>query len=213
VLDVGCGMGGLSNLLLKKGFSVEALTPNKDQKRYLAEKYPKLTCHHCKFEDLSTDRKFGTIINSESLQYIPLAAAFEKAGSIMLPGGRWIIADYFRIQDDESDRTPHAADDFLRRASKNGWRTVTSIEITPHVLPTLRLVYLYANRFALPVTHFAFEKLRYKQGWLYYLTTALRASIMRKIEKEVATINPERFVADRKYMLFVLEKLPAPHPG
>ena len=35
VLDVGCGMGGLSGLLLHDGFIVESLTPNNNQIKYI----------------------------------------------------------------------------------------------------------------------------------------------------------------------------------
>lgn len=96
LIDVGCGMGGLANLLFQNNFNVELLAPDKNQYDYIIAKYPNVRIHNCKFEELESNLKYGTIINSESLQYIDLETAFEKAEKIALPNARWIIIDYFR---------------------------------------------------------------------------------------------------------------------
>ena len=42
VLDVGCGMGGLSKILFDNNLKVQALTPDNNQKEYIKSKYPNL---------------------------------------------------------------------------------------------------------------------------------------------------------------------------
>ena len=91
VLDVGCGMGGLSNILLEKGFQVESLTPDNNQKNYITSKYKQLKVHHMKFEDFKSESKFNTVINSESLQYIDLDKAFDLVPEILSKNGKLII--------------------------------------------------------------------------------------------------------------------------
>jgi hypothetical protein len=65
---------------------------------------------------------------------------------------------------------------------------------------------MYANRFLLPLKQFAYEKLRYKQTKLYYLSQRLREFIDRAMAKEVNVVDPIAFKNSRKYMIFVLEK-------
>ncbi|WPP51245.1 SAM-dependent methyltransferase [Catalinimonas niigatensis] len=205
VLDVGCGMGGFSGLLLQHNFKVEALTPNVDQKKYINSKYTKVTVHQSKFEDFHTDKKYGTIINSESLQYIRLEQAFKNVERLLLPDGRWIVVDYF--QDNEGKRrSPHQLQDFRNKLKEYQWEVVMEQDISLHILPTIKLVYMYAERFLLPLQHLAFEKLRYKKSWLYYLTKEERNSVIKKMEKEIAVVDPQKFLKERKYMFFVLKK-------
>lgn len=206
VLDVGCGMGGLSALMLQKGLKVEALTPNKNQISHIVNKYKDLTCHLCKFEDFNSDKKFGTIINSESLQYISLDKAFTNVEKYLLPDGRWIIVDFFRVHAEGISRSSHLLEDFLQKTKDYGWNIVYEKDITANVLPTMKLVDMYANRFLVPMTHYAFEKLRYKKAWIYYLIQDMKDSINKKINKELASVNPEKFANEKKYILFVLER-------
>lgn len=206
IIDVGCGMGGLSFLMQSKGYNVEALTPNNNQIEYINAKYKNLTCHNCKLEDFKTDKKFGTIINSESLQYITLDKAFEKAGDIILSNGRWIIVDYFRFNKNGINKSSHMLEDFLQHVKNYGWTIVYSKDITLNVLPTIKFANMFLERFFLPLKHYAFEKLRYKKGWLYYMTREIRLNIDNKIIKEKASVDPIQFVNEKKYMLFVLEK-------
>ena len=206
VLDIGCGMGGLSALLLQKYFHAEALTPNVNQFQHIQKKYPALPVYHTKLENFQTEKKYGTLINAESLQYVRLDEAFKKACSLLLPGGKWIITDYFRILENTGNCSGHLLNDFLEKAAKEHWNIVEQEDMTPHILPTLKVIDLYVNRFLFPLKHFGLEKLRYKKAWLYFLTGKFRENAEAKMNKELMAVDPVRFAAEKKYMLFVLEK-------
>lgn len=207
VLDVGCGMGGLSLMLHEKGFKVNSLTPNKNQIDFLRRNHPFLTTHHCKYEDFNTKTKFGTIINSESLQYILLDDAFRKSEELILPGGKWIIIDYFSKEKKEENQLPHHLDSFLAKVKEYDWEIIHQEDVTNNILPTIRYVDMLVKRILEPAKHFAYEKLRYKKPRLFYLSNRLRAKIDKKVLKEARTVDPEVFVREREYCLFVLQKM------
>jgi len=206
VLDVGCGMGGLSKFLLSKGISVEALTPDKNQIDYIEMIENGPICHHSRFEDFRTEKKYGTVINSESLQYLNLDETFRKVHHILLPGGRWIISDVFRRHEESSNKSGHRIGDLLCRVKEYGFNVSYERDITPNVLPTLKLVYMYVDRYLFPLSNYAEEKFIIKKAWLFYLTKNIRRAIAVKSKKEILAINPELFVAEKKYMLYVLQK-------
>jgi len=206
VLDVGCGMGGLSNFLLTKGINVEALTPDRNQIDYIERLEHGPVCHHSRFEDFRTENKYGTVINSESLQYLNLDKTFCKVDHIILPGGRWIITDVFRKHEESSNQSGHRIGDLLCRIKEHGWKIIYERDITPNILPTLKLLHMYVDRYLIPLSHYAEEKFIYKKAWLFYLTKNIRHAISEKSKKEVLAIQPELFVAEKKYMLYVLQK-------
>jgi len=206
ILDVGCGMGGLSAILTEQKFKVEALTPNKNQIRHIQNKYSNIPVHNCKFEDVPETKTYRTVINSESFQYINLKIGLEKINAITEPGARWIITDYFRLHNDGVNKSSHLYDEFIATIEKSNWKIVYQKDITPNILPMLRLLNLYVERFLFPIKNFGFEKLRYKQGFLYYLTQEQREGIDGKIYKEVASIDPVKFENEKKYMIFALER-------
>jgi cyclopropane fatty-acyl-phospholipid synthase-like methyltransferase len=206
VLDVGCGMGGLSNFLLSKGINVEALTPDRNQIDYIERLEHGPVCHHSRFEDFVAEKKYGTVINSESLQYLHLDETFRKVDHIILPGGRWIITDVFRRHEESSNKSGHLIGDLLSRIKEHGWKIAYERDITPNVLPTLKLLHMYVDRYLIPLSHYAEEKFTYKKAWLFYLTKNIRHAISVKSKKEALAIQPELFVAEKKYMLYVLQK-------
>ena len=206
ILDVGCGMGGLSAILTEQKFKVEALTPNKNQIRHIQNKYKTIPVHNCKFEDVAETKKYRTVINSESFQYINLEKGLAKINAITDSGAKWIITDYFRLHNDGINKSSHLLADFVETIEKSNWKIVYQKDITPNILPMLRFLRLYVDRFIFPIKNFAFDKLRYKQGFLYHLTQELRDGIDSKITKEVASIDPVKFENEKKYMIFVLER-------
>lgn len=205
VLDAGCGMGGLSAMLHDVGIKSEALTPNANQIEHILKKYPHIKTFKCKFEDFLSNQKYNTIIHSESLQYIDLNLAFEKTNNILNENGIWIISDYFRIKQGVN-KSGHFLDAFIEKTHEMGWTIVYQQDITQNVLPMLRLIRMYADRFLIPLKHFAFEKLRYKKAWLYYLLSDAKVSIDGKILKELSAIDPNVFLDEKKYMIFVLKR-------
>jgi len=206
VLDVGCGMGGLSAMMLKKNMKVEALTPNFNQVEYIRKKYPDLKVHHKKFEDFIPSKKYKTIINSESLQYIKLEDAFSIIDLSLAKGGRWIIADYFRKIEKSSNKSGHKFDNFIKMANEKGWQVVYEKDISKNILPTIQYLNMFAQRFLIPVKHYAFEKLRFKKPWLYFMTNELREKVDAKIYKELYSVDPDSFMNEKKYVLLVLER-------
>jgi cyclopropane fatty-acyl-phospholipid synthase-like methyltransferase len=206
VLDVGCGMGGLSAMLKQNGINVEALTPNVNQKNHIETKYQGLICHHAKFEDFKSEQKYKTIINSESLQYINLDSAIEHVDKFMEVDGKWIIVDYFRKNQDGINKSGHLEETFLSKIANKGWKITYEKDITLNVLPMSKFIYMYAERFLIPLKHFAFEKLRYKKAWLYFLTENLISGIDKKMTKEFAAIDPEKFLREKKYAMYVVER-------
>lgn len=211
VLDVGCGMGGLSNFLLSKKIKVEALTPDRNQIDYIERLEHGPVCHHSRFEDFRTENKYGTVINAESLQYLHLEETFRKVDHIILPEGRWIITDVFRRNEKSSNQSGHRIVDLLSKIKEHGWKIAFERDITPNILPTLKLIHLYVDRYLIPLSHYAEEKFIYKKAWLFYLTKNLRNDISVKSKKEILAVQPELFVAEKKYMLYVLQKeIPCP---
>lgn len=206
VLDVGCGMGGLGKLLSEIHPDVELLTPNRNQIEFLRRNMGQLKSHHTRFEDFGTETRYGTVINSESLQYIALDTAFDKVEALLKPGGKWVIVDYFRLSEQGINKTAHLLNDFLQMLSAKGWEIVVEKDITENVLPTARLINLYIERFLIPLKHFAWEKLRFKRAGLYYLSRRLRGHIDEKIAKETASVDPKMFEGEKKYLFFVLQK-------
>ncbi len=207
VLDVGCGMGGLIKLMLDRGLSPVALSPDRNQIRYVKSKYGKVPAIESKFENIPCEEhmnRYGTIITAGSLNYLNLDAALPLMEKLLKPGGRWIACDFFRIG--EAGRRSKHWDDFERRILQSGLRFVHQQDITPNVLPTIRYVYMWGNNIALPVLNFFLENMRTKQPGVHYMLEEVIEMIHKRVDRHLEVVNPDTFAANKKYMLLVMEK-------
>jgi len=208
VLDVGCGMGGLTEFLLKKSYEVHALTPNQSQAVHVSNNFRNVKVHNCRYEEFESVETFDCIIHAESLQYIPMEDAINTTEKLLNDSGRWIICDYFSQRENERKK-PHHLDSFLEHLTARGWTVKLQENISDNVLPTLAFVNMYLSRVLLPLKHYAFEKLRYKKPKLYFLSEELRHSINEKFLKEGRNVDPQIFKKERVYMILILERQPA----
>jgi len=206
VLDVGCGMGALSEMLRERGFRVESVTPDKKQVAFIGKNYPELRVRQSRYEEFESTERFGSILNAESLQYIPLDKAIAKSSELILPGGRWIVCDYFSRRKEGEGQIPHHLETFLEKAKAGKWALIEARDISVNVLPTLQFIEHYLQRIVFPAKRLAYEKLRYKRPKLYYLSRRIREGIDKKLKKECRTVNPEIFERERQYRLLVFEK-------
>ena len=78
--------------------------------------------------------------------------------------------------------------------------------MTLNSLPTLKFAITFIDRFVKPLAMFSNDKLKHKVGWLFYLTQELREGLSSKSKKELAALDPDKFIKEKKYMMYVLEK-------
>lgn len=208
VLDIGCGMGVISHMLSKRGFSPVALTPDRHQIAHLKSKYPSIPSLHCKFEDLDlTDHagKYGTLLNSESLQYLDLERSLPLVEKLVKPGGRWVACDFFRREVEKTCSGQHY-ETFVAALTAMGWKVTLHRDISAHIAPTLKFVHMLAARFGLPLFGFIAMKLRKKQPALHYLVEPFLGELKSNLSDQLHTIDPEAFTARQRYLLLVMER-------
>jgi SAM-dependent methyltransferase len=210
-LDVGCGMGGLCTMLRERGFSPVALTPDRTQVKHIRNTQPDTPVIECKFEDLPDveqhESTYPTVFTSESLQYLKLDRALPLMQRILTPGGTWIACDFFRIKPGlGGGKGGHNWDDFHREVTRQGWRIDFERDITPHILPTLRYINMWARQFGLPALEFALLKLRAKQPGLHYVLEDTLAMVQDVIQDNLQIIDPAAFVENKKYVMLVMRR-------
>lgn len=208
VLDVGCGMGGLCRMLTDRQFKPVALTPDRLQASHIASTQPGVPVIRCKFEALNAEEhraEFGTVITSESLQYLKLTPALPILQTVLKPGGRWVACDYFHVRPSD-DRSCHVWDEFTARLAETGWRITSQRDITAHVLPMLAYIHMWATRFGVPLMQFAFLRLRRKQPALHHLSAGAIELLDDLVARNINVIDPQRFARDKRYMLCVIER-------
>ena len=206
VLDVGCGMGGLVKLMLDKGLNPVALSPDRTQVNHIKTKYPQVPVIESRFEDISpVDNRYGTIITSESLQYLNLEASLPLFEKLLRPGGRWLVCDYFRIGP-AKERSGHQWNDFEQRILDAGWKFIQQQDITANVLPTIGYAHMWGENIVRPLLDFALEKLQTKHPAAHYVLEETIEGIDEKVDRNLEVVNPETFAASKKYMLLVLAR-------
>ncbi len=207
ILDIGCGMGGMLGMMNKRGWNATGLTPDKNQCHYIRNTYPN-TLIEAKFEDINASEyqgHFGTLITSESLQYLNLEVSLPLIDKLLKPGGRWVACDYFRIGEAE-EKSGHRWEPFLALLDKHGLKLVSHTDITPNVLPTIAYVYHLATQVGMPLKEFGLGKLQVKAPGIYYAVKEALPVIEEKIEKNIRTVNPELFAKNKRYVLMQIER-------
>lgn len=223
VLDAGSGMGGMLGLLRSAGHEVTGLTPDRFQVEHIRNTYPGVPVLHCRFEDLAADRcrdgfgaYFGTIIHSESLQYMDPEGVFAVLGQIPGNNWQWIVADYFRRGNGEGatrarrrgprNRSGWRLDDFRARLREHGLRIVREEDVTAHVLPTLGFARLLAERIGLPALDFAIGKLRAKSPGLHYVVENVAERARDAAVRGAEVLDPAAFAARKQYLIMSIRR-------
>ncbi len=208
ILDIGCGMGGLIKILLERGMKPVALTPDKTQIHHITEKYPQVQRYHCRFEDIPLEEnrnRFTTLITSESLQYLKLDEALPLLYNISTPDAQWVACDYFRTGD-KAEKSGHQWNVFLEKLHASGWEIVYEQDVTPNILPTIAYVYHWGNNILKPLVDFGIGKMEVKAPGWHYAAAETIEKLKEKLEKNLRTVDPELFGANKRYKLLVFKK-------
>ena len=205
VLDVGCGMGGLLNRLDRAGAKPSGVTPNRAHAQHIRALWPHLPLVECPFEQVDPARfeqKFDALINAESFQYIDLDKGLAKVKSLLAPGGRWIIIDYYRLQPGAKNKSGHVLSDFEAALDRHGLAIRERVDVTENVVPSLAYGRMLATQFALPLARFGSDKLFLRQrllGYLFHDTLKAKLDGVR-----LDTLDPDVFRREKRYLLFTI---------
>lgn len=208
VLDAGCGMGGLVQLLLQRGFAPTALTPNRAQIHRMRTAFPTVPLIEGRLEQIPLDTyrgHFQTVITSESFQYMNLRSTPGVIDGILRPSGRWILCDYFRIGPTLRS-SGHAWSAFTSELDRQGWRIVSAQDITPNVLPTIAYVSMWGQRLAVPLAGFLSDRLERKHPAVHFLFQDLLADLHKYMHEHLEMSDPATFARSKKYMQLVIER-------
>lgn len=208
VLDAGCGMGGLVQLLLQRGYAPTALTPNRAQIRHMRTAFPSVPLIEGRLEQIPLDTfkgYFQTVITSESFQYMNLRSTPGIIDKILRPAGRWILCDYFRIGSTPR-QSGHAWSEFTNELDQQGWRIVSAQDITPNVLPTIAYISMWGQRLAVPLAGFLSDRLERKHPAVHFLFQDLLADLHKYMRDHLEMSDPAIFAREKKYMQLVIER-------
>lgn len=204
VLDVGCGMGGLLARLDAAGVKATGVTPNTAHAAHIQATWPHIPLIQSTLEkvDAASAPKVDAVINAESFQYIDLDAGMRQVRALLVPGGRWVMIDYFRLNTDAKNKSGHLLTDFEAAATRHGFAITERVDVTENCLPTLAYGKLLAERFAIPLARFGSDKFFLSHPFLAYL---FQDKIQRKLAGvKLHTLDPEVFRREKRYLLFTL---------
>jgi 2-polyprenyl-3-methyl-5-hydroxy-6-metoxy-1,4-benzoquinol methylase len=169
ILDVGCGSGKFASELIKKGYSVEAVSPGtiltNHARTILGNK---VNIYQSKFEDVKTDKKFDLILFSESFQYIPVNNSFTNALNFLNPGGHIMICDFFRTEAPGTSPLGggHSFKEFESQVKNFNVKLIKEQDITKETAPTIDLVNSLSMEVILPIYNLVFLLLEDRFAWV-----------------------------------------------
>ena len=183
VLDVGCGVGKLSERLLEQGYEVEAVTPS----HFLAGEARKLIggdfkVYECCIEDIEVERQYDVVLFSESFQYVKMERGFEKILALLKPGGHLMICDF--LTNDVEEKSPLSGGPrwsrFRELVAELPLEQLEDIDITEETAPTMDLADGVLTRLFKPAFELVLETMRARSPWLSKLA---EWKFKKKIEK------------------------------
>ena len=152
---------------------------------------------------------FGTVVHSESIQYMRPDGVFAVMRRILAPGGKWIVADYFCRDEGgpgSRNRSGWRLGAFRNQLRENDFEIVRETDITAHVLPTLGFARLLADRIGLPALDFATDKLRAKSPGLHYVVENVFERARVAAHRGAAVLDPAAFAAHKRYLILSMRR-------
>lgn len=204
VLDVGCGTGMMAEQLKHRGFEVEALSPDVNQKE-LVEKRGGFPFHLCCFEDFSPDGPFDCIVMSESSQYIRLPLLFKVAAKSLAKDRFLLISDYFTLPGTTGAllKSGHDYSELMEEAEAERFELITEKDITNEVAKTLDLARLYTERLMRAAEIYE-SKLRKSHPYLVGLGLWLFRNKIKTWKGQLDLIDSEKFKQTKSYKVLLL---------
>jgi SAM-dependent methyltransferase len=211
ILDVGCGAGNNALRLVEKGYLVDCVSPN----GYLTEVAKqrlegRAQVFECRIEELETDRRYDLILFSESLLFMPLEAALDKALALLNPGGDILITDVFKLP--AEGKSPigggHRLPVFREVLARLHVEVIQDLDMTARIAPTFDLIGRASDEMIKPAYDLMRTRLGLYHPWISkFLQWKFRDSIEKYERKHFSGRRTgESFLKYKSYRLLLLRK-------
>jgi SAM-dependent methyltransferase len=155
ILDIGCGTGHMLEQLVASGYAADAVNPSPYLNREVKARFPRLAAaspalFESTFEDMphaECQGRYDLLLCSESFQYIPMPAFFEKAPGLLRNGGYVVICDFFKTdahgdgaEGDRSFSGGHLLGQFHGLLHGSDFHKLLEEDLTPRISPNIELL-------------------------------------------------------------------------
>ncbi len=210
ILDVGCGVGGNALKLIEKKYQVASLSPDAYQHKIFEESTQgKIPFYLTTFEEFKSKEKFDLILMSESCQYINIEEGLRKCKEVLHPKGYLLIADYFKLDEENIPISGHPLKEYLKKAISAGFKIVNSEDITSRISPTLDFRKEFYKDYLMPTLKIIAFSIKVNIPYLYTLGNFFLGKIIRRMVnhglEEPEAVDSKLFAKHRKYMIYLIQ--------
>jgi SAM-dependent methyltransferase len=129
VLEIGCGTGKLTEMLVERGLRVDAVDPGPNMlavaRRRVGEAAA-VTFHLGRFEDVDLgERRFDAVFSAAAFHWVDPAVGWRKVADHLEPAGMLALLGYVDLRDDRSGPTQDAFVELLQKHAPEltaGWK-------------------------------------------------------------------------------------------
>jgi SAM-dependent methyltransferase len=208
VLDVGSGVGDNSAEMVRRGFEVTALSPDRNHgKFYERLREDGLVFHNQRFEDFEIRRPYDLVLMSESQNYFDQTLGLTTARRALTPRGRLLVGGMFRRADTKEFAAVRCIEaPYVAEAARHGFELVRSVDVTENVIGTIRMVERYLKP-VLTVAQRYFDTGSFLKRWIASSLIAKRAMSPRRLfEYYGQYLSPDHFRRHVKYAFLLFER-------
>ena len=136
VLEVGCGTGKLTEALVQRGLSVDAVDPGRNMIAFARRRTGDAARFHVgRFEDVALpDASFDAVFSATAFHWVDPSVGWARAARVLRPGGMLALLMFITYLDAETGKNDQAIHELFERhlpADEGLWRPLRD-------LPTLR---------------------------------------------------------------------------
>lgn len=117
VLEVGCGTGKLTEALVERGLSVDAVDPGANMIAFARRRTgDRVRFHLGRFEDVDLpDTAFDAVFSATAFHWVDPSVGWAKAARLLRPGGMLALLMYITYLDEETGENDEAVHEVFER--------------------------------------------------------------------------------------------------
>ena len=145
VLDVGCGPGGSSRVLTRRGYVTVGVDPSAPNISFArrsvhedhAQRFTRMSYREATDSAPRRGQPFGGLLLLEVLQHLTdLEEVLERARKVLAPGGVLVVADVFKVPALPWSSVPFHPRGRIMELAGSSWQLLAREILTARVMPT-----------------------------------------------------------------------------